>query len=289
MADVADIVERLSGECSTRLQGNANNAHVIADYMRLALSEAAQAARAERRSALYAQPASDTALREALEPFLTFAEAAIERTEDGWIWKNLSGDRVRDWFGPSDFGLLQHFAALLPAPQDASPAQAYTRTGVKDRDGREICVGDRLRIHLNGPNTKQEYWNPEYEVVFKAPSFGLKHVGGGKDSDTARWHFRTPQPSSTQAIETLSAQDAPSASLAGWRDIATAPKNGTRILGAHCDAAIVVSWCAERTVDAKPGWGDGETDYYGFVYTYPVTHWMPLPPLPASPEQGEAL
>lgn len=54
-----------------------------------------------------------TSMREVLEPFLTFAETFVEKAEAGWQWKNGSGsDRVCDWFGPSDFGLLQHFAAL---------------------------------------------------------------------------------------------------------------------------------------------------------------------------------
>ena len=58
------------------------------------------------------------------------------------------------------------------------------RTGLFDKDGREICLGDRLR-HLNAsPLTKQEYWFPEYEVIWDAPSFRLKHTGGGKPSDT---------------------------------------------------------------------------------------------------------
>ena len=78
-------------------------------------------------------------------------------------------------------------------------------TGVYDRDGRMICVGDRIRIDLKSPHTKTEYWYPEYEVVFKAPQFELRHVGGDKDSDTARWYFRVPQPSSTAKIETIRA------------------------------------------------------------------------------------
>lgn len=83
------------------------------------------------------------------------------------------------------------------------PEAAYTRTGVYDRDGREILVGDTIRIDLASPHTKEEYWRPEYRVSFKAPSFVLEHIGGDKDSDTARWYFRVPQKSSTEKIETL--------------------------------------------------------------------------------------
>ena len=104
--------------------------------------------------------------------------------------------------------LARTVIALHAQLADAQAAQAMVAermTGVYDRDGRMICVGDRIRIDLKSPHTKTEYWYPEYEVVFKAPQFELRHVGGDKDSDTARWYFRVPQPSSTAKIETIRA------------------------------------------------------------------------------------
>lgn len=55
----------------------------------------------------------------ALEPFTTFAANNVEKTDDGWQWTGCSRDRICDWFGPSDFGLLQHFASALASPQPA--------------------------------------------------------------------------------------------------------------------------------------------------------------------------
>lgn len=81
--------------------------------------------------------------------------------------------------------------------------QAYVRTGVKDRDGREICVGDHICIDLSCPSTKKEYWKPIYEVVFKAPHFTIRHIGGDKDSDTAHFYWRVPQRTSTGKIATI--------------------------------------------------------------------------------------
>lgn len=105
-------------------------------------------------------------------------------------------------------------AYLVHLAQDGQePEAAYIRTGVYDRDGREILVGDTIRINLASQYTREEYWQPEYRVAFKAPSFVLEHIGGGKDSDTARWYFRVPQKSSTEKIETLSI--APSAPAGG--------------------------------------------------------------------------
>lgn len=95
---------------------------------------------------------------------------------------------------------MQKAIAALPA----APVGHYTRTGVMDKDGREICVGDRIMIDLSSPNTKREYWRPEYEVVFKPPFFTIRHVGGDKPSDTADFYWRVPQPSSTEKIITLS-------------------------------------------------------------------------------------
>ncbi|MGN6537590.1 MAG: hypothetical protein ACTHKQ_17910 [Mesorhizobium sp.] len=74
----------------------------------------------------------------------------------------------------------------------------------------------------------------------------------------------------------------------GWRDVESAPKDGTSILAAHDKAAIVVYWQEDRTVDGAPGWADGETDLDGYFHTYPVFVWQPLPPLSAAPQpKGE--
>lgn len=64
-----------------------------------------------------------------------------------------------------------------PTPQKHVPVC----TGCKDKDGTLLFLGDRVRYRLEGPHTKKEYWNPEFEIVWDAPSFTLKHVGGGKD------------------------------------------------------------------------------------------------------------
>jgi hypothetical protein len=53
-------------------------------------------------------------------------------------------------------------------------------TGRKDKHGQIIRLGDRVRYRKEGNHTKVEFWNPEYEVVWEAPTFALKHVGGGK-------------------------------------------------------------------------------------------------------------
>lgn len=63
-----------------------------------------------------ANPAQVTDAAEALKPFTAFAEEAIERSDALWVWKsNIFRDRVCDWFGPSDFGLLIHFSKALTA------------------------------------------------------------------------------------------------------------------------------------------------------------------------------
>lgn len=86
---------------------------------------------------------------------------------------------------------LRASIAQLTIERDEAISMLYRRTGLKDKDGREILVGDRIRILLNDKHTKPEYWNPEYEVYFDPPRYTLRHIGGGKDSDTARFRFRS--------------------------------------------------------------------------------------------------
>lgn len=87
-------------------------------------------------------------------------------------------------------------ASALKAERDAALAEVArlstaiaaernqpTRTFIRDRNGREIMLGDLVLHHNAGPNTKREYWNGEYEVRWEAPSFVLRHVGGGLASD----------------------------------------------------------------------------------------------------------
>lgn len=62
--------------------------------------------------------------------------------------------------------------------------------GLKDASGREIRLGDRVLYRREGKFTKREFWNPEYEVVYDAPCFTLRHVGGGKDAGSNRFKLR---------------------------------------------------------------------------------------------------
>lgn len=62
--------------------------------------------------------------------------------------------------------------------------------GLYDRDGKRLHLGDRVRYNLEGRHTKREYWNPEYIIIWDAPCFRLKHVGGGKPGDNAAFILR---------------------------------------------------------------------------------------------------
>lgn len=72
-----------------------------------------------------------------------------------------------------------------------------------------------------------------------------------------------------------------------WQPIETAPKDGTVLLAAHEHAALTVWWAEGSDVDGGAGWVDGCRDNYEDLVVYPVTHWRPLPPLPARTEAGE--
>jgi hypothetical protein len=72
----------------------------------------------------------------------------------------------------------------------------------------------------------------------------------------------------------------------GWQDIATAPKDGTRVL-LNCAGAILIGrWydAAEfERFKSAPGWQifACEDGWYSWAVD-DATHWMPLPPAPSA-------
>lgn len=73
-----------------------------------------------------------------------------------------------------------------------------------------------------------------------------------------------------------------SALTEGWQDIATAPRDGTRILGINDRGQFVIEFDADWGSD---GWwmvSDGKFDERPLRGSEP-THWMPLPTPPQVP------
>lgn len=81
----------------------------------------------------------------------------------------------------------------------------------------------------------------------------------------------------------LSALEATGATVGVWQDIATAPRDGTRIIAAVNSAVCIAAW--EGGI--AEAWVITDSDGDGIV-VHP-THWLPLPaaPLAASPMRGE--
>lgn len=260
-------------------------------------------------------PASDTALREAL-----WATRGMNARNEWLPWQICSAKQAEIWKADASYCNGRRevllFAALLPAPQadptatdtdeprlyedalslpapqDASPAQVsgdgfsmptdpdwYKRKAELEGD-LEIGVGRRLTATINP--TPDEVAEMERLAFAALPQWAQTRI--------------------RELEATLSAQDAPSASLAGWRDIATAPRDGTSVL--LFSDAWSMSWGEVQIGRFEDGvWltGEGEVednapgfdaaaevddDFDDFDSNVGPTHWMPLP---ASPEQGEAL
>lgn len=90
---------------------------------------------------------------------------------------------VRGGFHRATADALTRLSHALAAEKKLADATGPTRTFVKDKNGREIMLGDRVLHHNVSPHTKPEYWNGVYEVRWEAPSFVLRRVGGGLASD----------------------------------------------------------------------------------------------------------
>jgi len=73
--------------------------------------------------------------------------------------------------------------------------------------------------------------------------------------------------------------------MSEWRPIETVPRDGTRILVCEADGQMyVTSWPAGSSERWFVDHGDPE-EWWGDIDN-PLTHWMPLPERPATP-QGE--
>ncbi len=63
-------------------------------------------------------------------------------------------------------------------------------SGKEGADGVRIFQGDIVKLNNKSTYTKKEYWFPIYEVVWTGFSFGLRHLGGGQDVDSAMFRFQ---------------------------------------------------------------------------------------------------
>ena len=75
----------------------------------------------------------------------------------------------------------------------------------------------------------------------------------------------------------------------GWRDIASAPKDGTAILlgfpaEGEKPGGVFDGWWARES----GGWADGDTDNSDDLRVYRhITHWRPLPEPPSAMQAGD--
>lgn len=83
-----------------------------------------------------------------------------------------------------------------------------------------------------------------------------------------------------------------------WQPIATAPKDGTRVLVwkasvflAHWELDFSTEWDEEAEVSKSRGaWTDGTVKSWNYQEEQEIenpTHWMPLPDPPAQDEGGK--
>jgi len=176
----------------------------------------------------------------------------------------------------SDYADLERQIAELRAKCDAQLAE--TQRAWNDRDGekRKRLAAEAENARLKALPLKDEVERVLEEVRNNGLIYWEPNTARGQDRKTA-------------VVERLDAllSHLRAGVQEGWRSMDSAPKDGTNILAAHDQAAIVVYWQSDHTVDGAPGWACGETDPDGYFYTYPVFVWQPLPALPASPFVAE--
>lgn len=185
------------------------------------------------------------------------------------------GDNGISLEGIDPVEFTDRFAALEAALSAAEPVAAMTT----DYLGCEYVSMDVAGIekiaaaHSKGPT----------EVVYlyaapPVPSAAVKAL---------EWIVQHPEESNASVWDVAkNALSAQVQDVTSWRPIETAPKDGTPILGGHSEAVLTVWWEADGSQNnsGEPGWIDGSFNSVEENYTYPVTHWMPLPAAPAKQE-----
>ena len=157
-----------------------------------------------------------------------------------WIWHQHLGEKTKSlrWTKPSQWEYAEKLEPLYAAPP-AQPAEPVQR--------------------LSDERAAFEAWHNEYrtqELVRRDDTYYNTHA-------RCRWEGWQ-----ARAIE--------SALQPGWRDVETAPKDGTQYLA--CDGKKM--WTRNQPPNCYAGdweWNQNRTQWRGHADGLNPTHWMPLP------------
>ncbi len=150
---------------------------------------------------------------------------------------------------------------------------------------------------------------PFAAILQEAARAALPHLSGERQNEVLRRfleialdehddHFgvmNTEQQPRHWTVQARKALASPPSPQGEWRDIATAPKDGTRFWGNEGDDAIAMFWhpkfeafvSSYRQMTMAPGYTfNGEAQHDHSPEVHEPTHWRPLP-FPPSTEQGE--
>jgi len=133
--------------------------------------------------------------------------------------------------------------ALMPAGVVAStPFQDGTPIGRVDKHGTEIRCGDIVRYNNRSQYTKESYWNPEYRVIWDAPSFRMKHSGGGKPGDSS--DFKLKYGGTNGDLEIIKPYNG---AIAKAVNPGPAVPDGMVMVPKEITDEMTRAWCKERT------------------------------------------
>lgn len=121
---------------------------------------------------------------------------------------------------------------------------------------------------------------------YTGPVYYCAEIWSG-DERVAEGHGATPDIAIERADRICAAVNRESGAVSEWRDISTAPKDGTQILGLCSGKVSVYKWDAQPFHKRpRPYWA---RTFHPVSYdlSWQPTHWQPFPPLPASPASGD--
>lgn len=181
------------------------------------------------------------------------------------------------WAGVDAQGLREGFTAADMATASAQGFRDGVASPAASAGSEAVAAAARLALETL-ERTHQSLARQLDLIAARAPG---NFLDKRPVVNTLNMHQKRTETAAAALRSALDTHPSPPEGMAGWQDIATAPKNGREVLGYTAEVgALVLYW--DTMGSETDRWSDGMS-----THSWAPTHWMPLPPAPTSAEGVE--